>query len=124
MNTEVLKNAVDRERDQDDLNDIGAEFYERAHDHLRELRHAVEDADNAGEASEIHDEYKLAESKLKGLIDRRQAKLIEAASLTSSGYVVEPEGTTEGEQCLLDGLVGELTAHREAIIPEFEDDND
>ena len=84
MSLEELVLMLTKEREIDELQEIGDSFYDDAAKYIRQLEDSRNEATNYREADMLSDELKNARMVLEGIFDRRRSKIIDAALNTAS----------------------------------------
>jgi len=110
-----------KEREIDELQEIGDSFYDNAADYIKKLEAARNDATNYREADMLSDELKNARMVLEGIFDRRRSKIIDAALNTASGIRMDVKGLTLKEKPMFDGIVAAIESGRtDVLLPILE----
>ncbi len=121
MSLEDLVLILTKEREIDDVQEIGDSFYESAADYIKQLEDSRNEATNYREADMLSDELKNARMVLEGIFDRRRSKLIDAALNTASGIKIDVKGITARERPMFEAIVTALERGRnEILIPILE----
>lgn len=121
MSLEDLVLQLTKEREIDELQDIGDSFYDGAAAYIKQLEDSRNEATNYREADMLSDELKNARMVLEGIFDRRRSKIIDAALNTASGIRVDVKGITARERPMFDAIVSALEIGRnEILIPILE----
>jgi DNA replication factor GINS len=116
MSLEDLVLMLTKERELDDLQEIGDSFYEDAASYIKKLEDSRTEATNYREADMLSDELKNARMVLEGVFDRRRSKIIDAALNTASGIKVDVKGITRKEKPMFDGIVAAIETGRNQIL--------
>jgi len=116
MSLEGLVSILTREREIDELQEIGDSFYDDAAEYFNKLKDARKEAGNYMEEDMLSDELKNSRMVLDGIFDRRRSKIIHAALNTASGIKVDTKGLTVNEKPMFDGIVAALEAGRNRIL--------
>jgi DNA replication factor GINS len=121
MSLEELVLMLTKEREIDELQEIGDSFYDDAAKYIKQLEDSRSEASNYREADMLSDELKNARMVLEGIFDRRRSKIIDAALNTASGIKVDVKGITTREKPMFDAIVEALEKGRnEILIPILE----
>ena len=121
MSLEDLVMILTKEREIDELQEIGDSFYDNAADYIKKLEAARNDATNYREADMLSDELKNARMVLEGIFDRRRSKIIDAALNTASGIRMDVKGLTLKEKPMFDGIVAAIESGRtDVLLPILE----
>jgi len=121
MSLEDLVMILTKEREIDELQEIGDSFYDNAADYIKKLEEARNDATNYREADMLSDELKNARMVLEGIFDRRRSKIIDAALNTASGIRMDVKGLTLKEKPMFDGIVAAIESGRtDVLLPILE----
>ena len=121
MSLEDLVMILTKEREIDELQEIGDSFYDNAADYIKKLEGARNEATNYREADMLSDELKNARMVLEGIFDRRRSKIIDAALNTASGIRMDVKGLTLKEKPMFDGIVAAIESGRtDVLLPILE----
>ena len=121
MSLEDLVMILTKEREIDELQEIGDSFYDNAADYIKKLEAARNEASNYREADMLSDELKNARMVLEGIFDRRRSKIIDAALNTASGIRMDVKGLTLKEKPMFDGIVAAIESGRtDVLLPILE----
>ncbi|WP_174591367.1 DNA replication complex subunit Gins51 [Methanocella conradii] len=121
MSLEDLQLILTKEREIDELQELGDSFYENAALYIKKLEEARSEATNYREADMISDELKNARMVLEGIFDRRRSKIIDAAINAASGIKIDVKGLTSKEKTMYETIVAALERGRnEILIPILE----
>ncbi|HTY89988.1 MAG TPA: hypothetical protein VMC84_02320 [Methanocella sp.] len=121
MSLEDLVMILTKEREIDELQEIGDSFYDDAAGYIKKLEAARNEATNYREADMLSDELKNARMVLEGIFDRRRSKIIDAALNTASGIRMDVKGLTQREKPMFDGIVAALESGRtDVLLPVLE----
>ena len=116
MSLEDLVMILTKEREIDELQEIGDSFYDEAAEYIKKLEAARNEATNYREADMLSDELKNARMVLEGIFDRRRSKIIDAALNTASGIRMDVKGLTQKEKPMFDGIVAAIESGRTDIL--------
>lgn len=116
MSLEDIVMMLTKERELDELQDIGDAFYDDAAGYIRKLEAARNEATNYREADMLSDELKNARMVLEGIFDRRRSKIIYAAMNVASGIQMDIKGLTAREKPMFDGIVAALEEGRTGVL--------
>src|SRR5271157_14859 len=116
MSLEDLVLQLTKEREIDELQDIGDSFYDEAARYIQQLEGSRNEATNYREADMLSDELKNARMVLEGIFDRRRSKIIDAALNTASGIRIDVKGITARERPMFDAIVSALEIGRNDIL--------
>ncbi len=121
MSLEDIVMILTKEREIDELQEIGDSFYDNAADYIKKLETARSEATNYREADMLSDELKNARMVLEGIFDRRRSKIIDAALNTASGIRTDVKGLTPKEKPMFDSIVAALESGRtDVLLPILE----
>lgn len=121
MSLEDLVMMLTKEREIDELQEIGDSFYDEAAAYIKKLEESRNEASNYREADMLSDELKNARMVLEGIFDRRRSKIIDAALNTASGIRMDIKGLTLKEKPMFDGIVASLESGRtDVLLPILE----
>jgi len=116
MSLEDLVMILTKERELDDLQEIGDSFFDEAASYIKKLEESRNEATNYREADMLSDELKNARMVLEGIFDRRRSKIIDAALNTASGIRMDVKGLTSKEKPMFDSIVAALEIGREDVL--------
>ncbi len=121
MSLEDLVMILTKERELDDLQEIGDSFFDEAASYIKKLEESRNEATNYREADMLSDELKNARMVLEGIFDRRRSKIIDAALNTASGIRMDVKGLTSKEKPMFDSIVAALESGRtDVLLPILE----
>jgi len=116
MSLEDLVMILTKERELDDLQEIGDSFFDEAASYIKKLEESRNEATNYREADMLSDELKNARMVLEGIFDRRRSKIIDAALNTASGIRMDVKGLTSKEKPMFDSIVAALEIGRKDVL--------
>lgn len=121
MSLEDLVMILTKERELDELQEIGDSFFDDASSYIKRLEGSRNEATNYREADMLSDELKNARMVLEGIFDRRRSKIIDAALNTASGIRMDVKGLTSKEKPMFDSIVEALESGRtDVLLPILE----
>lgn len=121
MSLEDLVMILTKERELDELQEIGDSFFDDAAAYIKRLEGSRNEATNYREADMLSDELKNARMVLEGIFDRRRSKIIDAALNTASGIRMDVKGLTSKEKPMFDSIVEALESGRtDVLLPILE----
>jgi DNA replication factor GINS len=116
MSLEDLVMILTKEREIDELQEVGDSFYDDAAEYIKKLEAARNEAGNYREADMLSDELKNARMVLEGIFDRRRSKIIDAALNTASGIRIDVKGLTQKEKPMFDSIVAAIESGRTNVL--------
>jgi DNA replication factor GINS len=131
MNLDDLRDAQDRERSSNDLQDLPDSFYADVAEYVEDLKErrdaAADRADDPFEDSEVRrltDEIDTARQVAEELYEKRVGKIIKRASFAATGSGGDEAGLTAEERALYDDLVDTIAANKDHVLDVVAGDAD